>query len=315
MPPGAGPRGSGSPTRRRTSSASAGTWTRSSTSRPDADPRMPSASKPGRRRIPGSPRSTSHEPDLERVRALEPGRHEGVAQVRAARWSRSSRRSAATSHPPRRRRRCPGSRHGPASHRPPRSRRCSRSAPRWTIARVHPVAERVRHADRVDQRPDDVDLHREPERRRTIDGTRGPSGPPRPPPSAAPSPPASAGTTSRWSPLATIASAARGSKASPRSSAASRSMVAASAWSVATAIRGHDPPRAARIGPTSMPARESAMSAASRRSRVAACLALVIQCVTVRRYDGDRRCQSAQACDRPGSARSRRRSGPSRPVS
>ena len=91
-------------------------------------------------------------------------------------------------------------------------------------------------------------------------------------------------------------------------------MAAASASCVATAgsvitIR-HG--RRARIGPTSMPARESAMSAASRRSRVSARFALVTQWVTVRRYDGERACQSAQA---PASAWKRAVSSSVRTVS
>ena len=54
------------------------------------------------------------------------------------------------------------------------------------------------------------------------------------------------------------------------------------------------------------------MSAASRRSRVSARLALVTQWVTVRRYDGERACQSAQA---PASAWKRAVSSSVRTVS
>ena len=96
----------------------------SRTSRPDAEPRMPSASKPSRRSTPGPPRSTRNRPIARPLAVVEPGGHEGVGQVR-----QPGRPGLLPGEPPRAvagldRASCPGSRRGPASHHPPRSRRC-----------------------------------------------------------------------------------------------------------------------------------------------------------------------------------------------
>ena len=79
--PGAGPRGSGSLASRRLTSASAGTWASSSTSRPDAEARMPIASNPARRRIPGPSRSTRNEP----MDCAAPVGDGGLSDIREAR--------------------------------------------------------------------------------------------------------------------------------------------------------------------------------------------------------------------------------------
>ncbi len=129
-------------------------------------------------------------------------------------------------------------------------------APSSTIDAIHALPKRIVDAGRLDQRSDDVDLHREAERRRAIDRAERQEDVNGRPPCRAPRPPAASGTTRRCSPEATIASAARGSNSSPRSIAPRRRM--ASARTVVD--RGHRSLRSQAYCRTGRPARDCSMS-------------------------------------------------------
>ena len=292
--PGAGPRGSGSSTRRRTRSASAGHLDAVEHQPAGRRAAHPQRLEPGPALDPvggrGRPATTRPRPGpcpsmravtkawvrfgSQVVQVFSPvSRHDavGLGHGGRARDRAARRRSAALL----------GRGVVDAARRGRRSRAYTRSR------------SAVRHAADVDQRPDDVDLHREPERRRAIDRAerhqdlgrlRHPG--PEPARRGRHDQSVKPGRDDRLGGprLEGVAEVER----APAARAASASACVDRRSSVVTfRVRTHRPDR--------RPARESSISAASRRSRVAACLALVTQCVTVLRYDGDRRCQSAQA--------------------
>ena len=162
----------------------------------------------------------------------------------------------------------------------------------------HPIAQARRDAGRIHQRADDVDLHREAERRRTVDGAERHQhlGRLRHPGTKPPG--------RFWHDQAM----------QPRFDDRLRrprvELVAELEPAKPLEDVGHDrrdgPLRGRHgvfvvqaLGPTSAPALDASMSASRRRSRVAACLALVTQCVIPLRYEGGRACQSAQAAASP----------------
>ena len=169
------PRASGAPARRRATSPSLGTRTPVSRSRPDAEPRMPSASNPGSRSTPGAARSTR--------------RWTIGAASRSAGWSgaaSSASRALTTacvsagSHvvhvfSPSRTNAPPSSR-ALVDGRPPRAGLPLPSSvdaeftrpPASTAARSDDQC-RLRPRARVSRSADDLRVHREPERRRTVD--------------------------------------------------------------------------------------------------------------------------------------------------
>ena len=234
-------------------------------------------------------------------RPVEPGRDERVGQVRQPR-----RPGLLPGEPPRavvarRARSCRGSRHGPAIRRPPRSRRCSRSAPSSTIAR-NSVAE-ARPGRRVEstQRPDDVDLHREPERRRAIDRAErhehlGRLRHPRPEPARRAGHAPVDGGRRRRSPRRRAARTRRRARA-PRAARGASASAARRRPS-----RRLAPSQRASARPAGRPASPRSASS-SRRSRVAACFALVTQCVTA---------ADTTAAAPPSRPRRRRRRGTAR---
>ena len=221
--PGAPPSasGSGSSTRRLRTRASAGTCTPSSRRRPDAEPRMPSASKPGDRAIPGDPRSTRSRPttggSASPMRALTSARRRTGSHVVQV-------FSPVTSHPPAGSGSASVPGMAPRDGEPPlssvavalMSAPSSRTAGRAAVG-PHRATRATWRAAPVTctciANPSAVEPSTPPIAARTSTASTIP----------APIPPSAAGTTSRCSPASTIAWAARGSNSSPRSRRSSAS--------------------------------------------------------------------------------------------
>ena len=171
--PGTGPRGSGSSIERRSSTASDPTTTSDRRRRPDADPRIPIASNPARRSTPGDSRSTRKTPTCggsagPAIRALtranrRAGSH--VVQVFSpvSRHARPAASGVAS---------VPGI--APRAGEPPPSsvEAALTSAPSSTTARNNRSRRARRPGDGLRSRTRDMQVHREPQRRCSIDGAQ-----------------------------------------------------------------------------------------------------------------------------------------------
>ena len=270
--------------------------TPSSRSRPDADPRIPSAAKPGRRSTPSDSRSTRNEPTVAGPRRPDPGAHDREPQGREPRRPGLLPGRVATS---RRRRRRGRAGDGATGRRPaallgrrvvderavlddradePRSQVAGPARPRARRGRRRGRASRTRAPS--SRRP-----HRA--RARTSAGL----------PHPRPEPARLDRRTIRCSPASTIAAGARGSKRRRgRASEPADGVERRAAAGRASGAAAGGAPGPGASAPTVVAGRgvldERGAGAVRALPR---CLALVTQFVTGRRYDGGRRSQSAQA--------------------